>query len=170
MAPDAPLTREQSQEALSVAYVRFVAARAGYVVTKYDPDMDGIDLRISARGLGHPAIECQLKATINLRQRADGTRSYALASDNYELLRGGAQTPRLLVILDLPRDEAQWMTITHEQLALRRCAYWVDLTNHPSRDNVSSVTVDVPNDNLFDVDALTKLMEESRRRSSRGNQ
>ncbi len=169
VTPDAVISREQSQEALSVAYVRLVAALAGYTVAKPEPDMDGIDLQIRAGGRFRPMLDCQLKATTNLRRRSDDVLTYPLPVDNYRQLRDGAIVSRLLVILDLPRDEAEWLTISREQLALKRCAYWVDLTDHPPRDNTSSVTVEVPNDNLFDVDALTELMEQSRQRSQRRN-
>ena len=37
------------------------------------------------------------------------------------------QTPRLLVVLELPADESQWMTVTREELVLRRRAYWLSL-------------------------------------------
>lgn len=170
MAPDSVITIEQSQEALSFNYVRLVAALAGYTVAKPEPDMDGIDLQIRAKGPFWPVLDCQLKATTNLRRRSDGVLTYPLPADNYQQLRDYAQIFRLLVILDLPQNQAEWLTISREQLALRRCAYWVDLTSHPPRDNKSSVTVEVPNDNLFDVAALTQLMEQSRQRSSRRNQ
>ena len=46
---------------------------------------------------------------------------------NYNDLRIFTQTPRLLVVLELPRDESQWMTVTAEELVPRRRAYWLSL-------------------------------------------
>lgn len=167
MAPDAVSSQEQRQERLSVAYVSAVAASAGYATSKPDPDMDGIDLRVSATGDMHPSIDVQLKATTSLNRRSDGSLSYALPVRNYELLREPVQTPRLLVLLDLHDDQTEWLTITHEQLALKRCAYWVDLTNHPGTTNTTSVTVDVPRSNLLNVEGLVGRMDWSRQLAKR---
>ena len=167
MAPDAVSSQEQRQERLSFAYVRAVAACAGYATSEPNPDMDGIDLRVSATGDMHPSIDIQLKATTNINRRSDDGLSYALSVRNYELLREPVQTPRLLVLLDLPDDQAEWLTITHDQLALKRCAYWVDLTDHPGTNNTASVTVDVPRSNLLDVDGLVDRMDWSRQLARR---
>ena len=60
------LTKSDRQEALSRAYAHAVAAQAGYVTAVYESDRDGVDLRIQASGVMRPALELQLKATINL--------------------------------------------------------------------------------------------------------
>ena len=65
---DALLTSNDEEEALSRVYVQAVAARAGYVTSKCDLDRDGVDLRIHAGGDMRPALDLQLKATINLRK------------------------------------------------------------------------------------------------------
>ena len=117
---------------------------------------------IQAGGEMRPAIALQLKATINLGKPSAGFFHYALRSENYNLLCGPSQTPRLLVVLDLPRDQAQWLTTTPDELVLRRSAYWPNLTGHDGTENRSSVTVLVPEQNLFNVDNLRMLMEQSR--------
>ena len=65
-------------------------------------------------------------------------------------------------MLDLPHDEDQWLTVTRQELILMRCAYWASLANRDETDNVESVTVPIPELNLFDVAALHTLMEQSR--------
>ena len=114
-----------------------------------------------------PAIDLQLKATADLRVSADGYRRFALKLRNYDLLREETQSPRLLVVLDLPRDEEQWLTITADQLILRRSAYWPNLKGAKETDNRVSVTVAIPRNNVFDVDSLRSLMDQSRRGSIR---
>ena len=109
------------------AYAQAVAARAGYLTSVYDFDRDGVDLRIQAGGDMRPALELQLKATINLGRPRDGHFRFRLNRRNYDLLRDQTQTPRLLVVLDLPRDQREWMTVTVDELVLRRCAYWLNL-------------------------------------------
>ena len=156
------LSVPDQEEALSRAYAQAVAARAGYVTAVYDLDRDGVDLRIQAGGAMRPALELQLKATINLGQLHDGHFRFPLNRRNYDLLRGQTQTPRLLVVLDLPRDHREWMTITVDELVLRRCAYWLNLKGFEATENRRSVTVRIPSGNLFDVDGLRALMEQSR--------
>ena len=145
-----------------MAYAHAVAARAGYVTAVYDLDRDGIDLRIQAGGDMRPALELQLKATINLGTPKDGAFQFPLRSRNHNLLCIPTQTPRLLVVLDLPRDEQQWMTVTSDELIIRHRAYWANLSGREETRNDSSVTVPILGRNVFDVPNLQALMQQSR--------
>ena len=46
---------------------------------------------------------------------------------------------------------------------MRRRAYWLNLRNCDATDNQSSVTARIPMENVFDVDNLRALMDQSRR-------
>ena len=162
---DSLLASTDIEEELSRAYVQAVAARAGYTTAHYSMDRDGIDMLIQAGGEMRPAIALQLKATINLGNPSNGFFRYPLRSKNHNLLCFPSQTPRLLVVLDLPRDQAMWLTITTGELVLRRRAYWLNLRGHDETDNESSITVHIPEQNLFNVDNLRMLMEQSRQGS-----
>ncbi len=155
-------TGPDRQEALSRAYVQAVAAGAGYVVATMDFDRDGIDVEIKAGGAMRPSIGLQLKATINLGSAKDGLFHFPLKRRNYDLLRIPTQVPRLLVVLDLPRKEDQWLTITREALVLRRAAYWASLADAPETENETAVTVPIHASNRLDSHALSALMERSR--------
>ena len=159
---DSLLSTQDQEEALSRVYVRAVAARAGYTTSMEDYDRDGVDIQISAGGSMSPAIDLQLKATINLRNANDGSLRYDLNVCNYRQLRAPTQTPRVLVVLALPRDKERWLTITEDELVLRRCAYWLNLRNKPETNNSETITVPIPGRNIFDVNALRMLMEQSR--------
>ena len=160
---DALLTDADQMERLSLAYVQAVAARAGYVTADYDLDRDGIDLRIQAGGAMRPALDLQLKATVNLGKPKEEFFHFRLKCRNYDLLRIETQTPRLLIVLDLPRDRERWMSITENELVMRRRAYWLNLYGFEETDNKESVTVQVPTRNVFDVMNLCDLMEQSRK-------
>lgn len=160
---DALLTPQDQEEALSCAYVRAVAARAGYTVDTANLDRDGIDLRIHAGRPLHPALDLQLKATVNLGEARDGYYHYPLNAKNYESLRIETIAPRLLVVLDLPREEEQWLTVTAGNLVMRRCAYWLSLKGFEERENVASVTVRIPTAHIFDAENLRSLMEQVRK-------
>lgn len=165
---DSLLSTQDQEEALSRVYVRAVAARAGYATSMDDYDRDGVDIEIRAGGSMSPALDLQLKATVNLRNVADGSFRYDLDVTNYEKLRVPTQTPRLLVVLALPRNEEQWLSISEDELVLRRCAYWLNLKDEPETNNNASITVSIPEQNIFDVDALRMLMDQSRRGRIRG--
>ena len=159
---DVLLTGPDQEEALSRAYAYAVAARAGYVTAIPEPDRDGVDLRIQAGGAMRPALDLQLKATVNLGDSHDGHFRFPLKRRNYDLLRIETQTPRLLVVLDLPRNEREWMTVTTDELVLRHRAYWLNLKGYEETANESSITVRIPSKNLFNVESLRMLMDQSR--------
>lgn len=158
---DAALSRTDRQEALSRAYVQAIAAGAGYSTSQLDFDRDSIDIKISAGGAMRPQLDLQLKATINLKS-SSGSFSFPLLIKNYHDLRAQTQTPRILVVLDMPKDEQDWMGVTVNELILRRAAYWVSLYGFPDSNNEKSVTIQIPATNIFDVDELKRLMEMSR--------
>ena len=160
---DRLLTSADQKASLSVVYAKAVAARAGYVTSVPDLDRDGVDLRIEAGGAMRPALDLQLKATAHAGEATGGSLSFLLKRRNYDLLRVDTQTPRILVVLMLPSDRNRWMTITREELVLRRSAYWLSLRGAEETMNRSSLTVQLPVANLFDVDGLRRLMEQSRK-------
>ena len=159
---DALLMVPDQKEALSRAFAHAIAAGAGYATAVYDLDRDGIDLRIQSGGAMRPALELQLKATDGLGEPIDGCFRFPLPRRNYDLLRIETQTPRLLVVLDLPKDPMQWITVATDKLVLRRGAYWLNLAGRAETNNRTSVTVCLPQANQFDVGSLHSLMEQSR--------
>ncbi len=110
-----------------------------------------------------PSLDVQLKATINLTDGGDEEFRYALRRRNYDLLREVTLVPRILVVLELPKEESSWINVNNEELAIRRCAYWVSLLGFPETNNSDSVTVSIKKRNRFDVASLKSLMEQARR-------
>ncbi len=162
MIDDELLNEDDVESALSIAYVHAIAADAGYLCGEPPgPDRDSVDLQLSAGGEMRPKLDVQLKACMTLRGSTD-VFNYPLKIKNYNDLRIPTQTPRILVVLHLPRERAQWMTITPDELVVRRAAYWVSLSGQPETTNSTSVTVSIPTRNIFNTDALRVLMERSR--------
>ena len=127
------LTKNDQKERLSVVYANALAAYAGYVAYEPSgPDRDSVDLGIRAGGQQRPGLDVQLKATSNLTTpQAGGDKSFRLSKKNYDDLRAQTQTPRLLVVLELPKHKTHWLTVTTEELTLRHRAYWLSLQqNH----------------------------------------
>ena len=157
------LTAPDQKEGLSLVYATALATRAGFLTSVPEPDRDSVDIRIQAGGPRRPALELQLKATVDLGAPQAGVLPFRLSIKNYNDLRILTQTPRLLVVLELPKDESRWMTVTAEELVLRRRAYWLSLQQgHDEVVGQQTVTVRIPEHNVFDVETLLTLIERSR--------
>ena len=159
---DALLSPADRQEALSRAYVAAIAAAAGYVTAEQNFDRDGVDVQIRAGGSMLPSLDIQLKATINLGEPRNKEFRYPLKRRNYDLLRIQTTMPRILVVLDMPEGEVDWVTVTPVKLILRRCAYWCSLAGFPETKNSDNVTISMQSDYKFDVEGLKALMEQAR--------
>jgi hypothetical protein len=160
---DALMAVTDREEALSRAYVAAVAAGAGYVTAVMDFDRDGVDIQIRAGGTMRPSLDIQLKATVNLGEPKGGAFRFPLKRRNYDLLLAETMIPRILVVLDLPRNRKEWLQVTPDHLVLRRCAYWASLGGLSETGNKESVTILIKSCNLFDVDSLKALMQQARK-------
>lgn len=158
---DSLLASTDIEEALSLAYVHAISASAGYVIALKNFDRDGIDVTIEAGGGFRPKVDAQVKATINLTRSGD-VYKFELKRRNYDHLIIQTQTPRILVVMHLPQDQANWMSLDTESLILKKCAYWVCLKGAPETTNKASITVDIPVTNTFDVSGVKDLLEMSR--------
>ena len=157
------LTIADREEELSFVYVRAIAAQAAYTTAAPSLDRSGVDLSIHAGGATKPALDLQLKASVNLAKRDDGFVRHKLKRRNYDSLRIETQTPRLLVVLDLPADRDRRAAVTEEKLILTNRAYWLSLKGFPETANEVSITAKIPEANLFNVDSMRRLMDQSRR-------
>ena len=159
---DALIKSTNLEEAISRVYVSAIVAGAGYVSGKTDFDMEGVDLTVHAAGPARPRIDIQLKATINLGDPTDGVFRYPLKSRNYDLLREQTMAPRILVVVELPKNQSEWLTVSPDQLILRRCAFWHSLAGLPETSNKESVTISIQYARRFDVEGLKALMAQAR--------
>ena len=78
------LSGPDQKEGLSVAYVKALAARAGFATSVPEQDRDSVDLRIMAGGPQRPALDLQLKATAELADMQDGYRRCRLRIKNHD--------------------------------------------------------------------------------------
>lgn len=150
-------------ELFSLAYVKAIAAVAGYAVTAGPyPDDDSVDGILTGDFGRRPRIDFQAKATGRDVLRGDSLH-FPLPVKNYNDLRLPTRTPRILIVLLMPEDLDRWTWQTPEELCLRHCAYWQCLEGEPDSPNTTSVTVQVPTAQLFSPDQLTSLMLKAER-------
>jgi hypothetical protein len=155
----------QRQEQFSHAYIRAVAAVAGYTLYKPEVDDDSIDLGIAAKGvigtIRSPRLEFQLKAPFKRNVVRAESMSYSLSKKNYDDLRyTDIYVPRILVVVILADNINSWLYQCEEQLVMKHCAYWTSLRGKPELpDGQESKSVRLSNDKIFNVEALGTLMQ-----------
>jgi hypothetical protein len=163
------LPRNLRQEALSRAYVRAIAARAGVICGGTENDL-GFDLFLrSVEVHGNQVwdsgrqLDVQLKSTTRAAIRETEV-AYDLEVRAYQILReGNVPRPRFLVVLVLLDDESEWVDQTEDALILRRCAYWTSLRGAEPTAAQTTVRILIPRANVFSVQSLQELIDRARR-------
>lgn len=159
------MTENDRMAELSYAYLHAVCAAAGLGCQSSGriDDNAGVDATIRVNERLDPAsilfnfqIEIQLKATKQPLSESDEYLSYFLKGiDRYDRLREpGSPLPKLLVVLQLPEDPGQWLTLDEDALIARKCAYWVSLLGAPASHNSSGQTVLLPREQLVSVEGM----------------
>ena len=149
MMPDNFIKQE-----LSRAYLRAVISRSGHDLNFTDPDYRGVDGTIEnplLRGVNR--IDFQLKSTTVYTSKGS-IIEYDLRVQDFNTLIKEAEIPRILILFTMPIDEAEWLTLSADELCLRRCAYWVSLMGKPISINKSTVRVSLPMSNVLDRNGL----------------
>lgn len=162
------LPNNEIESELSYAYLHAVAAKAGMEcrVAGRHSDKLGIDATITAKDNFGPGtiltdicFHIQLKATTIVPSQQNSKLSYFFHGiERYEKLRSTtASSPRILVVLFLPKDANKWLTWSTERLVLQQCAWWESLRGAPESMNRSGVTVYLPEVQTFSPDGLQAL-------------
>jgi hypothetical protein len=161
---------EQNIEAeLSYAYLHAVATRAGFDCEIAGRHLDGagVDAAVHEDGrllapdsrLQAFTLHIQLKATRLAPVEQDDRFSFSLAVRQYDRLREvRLAIPRVLVILFMPNNPAEWLDHSEDGLVARRCAYWVSLRGAPDSPNQATQTVYVPRRQQLSPDGLKDIM------------
>ena len=150
------------QEQLSKAYVRAVVYNAGWRLSLPEVDDHGIDGTLQAPVAGISKVDFQLKSTTRYEIQGNSI-AYDLRVQNYNQLVATDDLPRILILLLMPDNPAEWLSYTDEELCLRKCAYWVSLMGLQRSNNASGQRVHVPLANRFHPDGLQSMFDQVRR-------
>ena len=148
------------KERLSAAYIKAVAARAGYDALETRLDLDSIDGLLKSTSGRRPQIDFQAKST-SINILGDEHVVFELPFRTYENLRAETVVPRILIVVVLPEDEELWLSVSEDALVLRKCGYWLSLRGAPPTDNSTSISVRLPRTQVFDVTQLSVLMQKA---------
>ena len=107
-----------------------------------------------------PKLDVQLKATSTLLWK-DDSASFSLKRKNYEDLRASRMAPIILLVLELPAEESEWLTCDCSSLILRRSAFWLSLSGFEPIQSDSS-TVQLLKNQRFDPSSLSAMMHNAR--------
>ena len=152
------------KEHLSRAYIQAVAAQSDVKIGNWSYDSHSVDGTLRWEDGRRPMIDFQAKASSRDVVRGD-TIHFPLDVKNYEELRpDDLPTPIILVVVLMPNDPAEWLTLSDEQLCMRSSGYFRSLAGMPRTDNRQTRTVEIPRQNVFDRDHLIDLMERADRR------
>jgi Domain of unknown function (DUF4365) len=151
------------KEHFSNAYVRAVAATAGFQISKPEPHIDKTDWVIAAprprRTIRSPMLGVQLKCTSRDIIGAERL-TFFIDSESYDNLRDPSyMVPKILVVVLVPEESRNWLIHTEENLALHHCGYWCSLRDMRPSENETGTTIYIPRTQQFTVDALIGLME-----------
>lgn len=162
------LTVPHCKESLSRAYVTAVVGRARHQLIwgrEYDYGVDGSVRILEARGdrireIGF-GFDFQSKTTVDWS--LVGTDIvYDLEADAYnnlvERARSGAM-PFLLILLCLPKDADIWLSVSPDELILRRCAYWCKV-NGDLTSNSATQRIRVPNSHVLTPEAVASVLQD----------
>lgn len=162
------VTPQEIEAELGYAYLHAVASAAGVACQEARRGLDnaGIDATLHVvRDFGPAAkwteisLHVQLKATTLGSAREGDRHSYFLRDVcHYDRLRAEvAVPPRILAVLFLPGDRAEWLCLSPDELVLRRAAYWVSLAGAPACENTSGKTVYLPESQLLSPEGLVGI-------------
>ena len=162
------MTEEHCKEDLSRAFVQAIAAKAGMTVTiegrGHDYGIDGQFHQISIfngryRETGIN-LDFQAKATTKFSLQ-EGYVRYALDASIYNMLSERSHrsraTPTILIVLCLPQESKEWFNLSEKALILKNCCYWMRIKGELT-SNTSTITVQIPKDQLLSPDSLIKLL------------
>jgi hypothetical protein len=123
----------QQKEQFSNAYLQAVASVAGYTLAKPPVDDDSVDWCIFAGNEPdtprRPRIELQLKCTAR-EVINENIIAFRLSRKNYDDLQNpDVLVPRILIVMLVPAQLAEWLQYSEEKLTIRYCCYWRSLCN-----------------------------------------
>ena len=137
----------------------------GYAVQPvYDYGVDGqfstVKRRPNGRRVasGYP-LDFQAKATTDWNL-IDGHIVYDLEAKTYDDMvgRDASETTLMLILLCLPKSQAEWHEATAEATTLRHCCYW-DILHGTPCGKASTKRIRIDETNILTPETLKELLE-----------
>ncbi len=160
------------KEEFSYGYIKIIAALSGLelIVTGRPLDHAGIDVIIRSpgkiNGIFSVSIDAQVKCTaIDISK--EKYIKFPLKVQNYKRLIGLSQAPQLLIVVLVPKDLSMLLSITDDGTLIKRSAYWISLEGEKDPNNIDTITINIPKENLLTPYVLREKMEKQAERIKR---
>jgi hypothetical protein len=170
------MTEQQVKEYLSRHFLGLVASRCGFKTSSPQPD-NGTDLHVTkavrvmrpqgARVVDDPnVLHLQLKCTTESQTIPDGDGfKFDLEVNAYndlvEKWNDNHYVRSMLVVMVLPDDHAHWLTISADEIVMRRAAYWfAPASGTPLSTNSSTHRVRISHANAVTLDFIPSKFAE----------
>lgn len=153
---------------LSLAYLESIASAAGVQfqpANASDYGADGVLTRITLNSLGQitptgHTIQIQLKST-STATIGEANVAYEMDAEAYNKLAVWEGPRCLLMLFVVPEQIDDWTSFTEDVGQIRNCLYWFEVPSSPT-DNTSSITIQIPRNNLVDEQVLNDLLDRRR--------
>lgn len=158
----------KNQEAISQAYLSATVAKANCILNISPRDEDSIDgdirgnVKINNGLLVKSSIYFQLKSVFsksNFSFNNDGDIVYVLKAKNYKDLVADSTHSMYLILLLLPENMDDWVTISLENLIIKKRMYFLKMTGMKSSNNAESVSVVVPKSNILNDETVIEILK-----------
>jgi len=74
-----------------------------------------------------------------------------------------SKTPYILILLCLPKDREEWLSISPEEIILRKCCYWYEVSEGDDiSGNERTIAIKIPKNNIFVPNTISKKFEDWR--------
>lgn len=166
------ITIQHTQEKLCFAHIYALAGVAGvnHTTNAHDYGVDGQFTEVKLRpnggktNSGYP-LDFQAKASIDWELKDDRI-VYDLEAKTYDdmVTREPSETTLMLILLCLPKTQAEWHMMTEDATTLRRCCYWHIEPPGPPCGNASTKRIYIPTNQLLTPDMLRQLLAGERQR------
>ena len=155
------LDLSRCKEEFSVAYVHAIASAAGYALERRTVDAYGVDLELIN---GSFRIDVQMKCT-NEADEKKATFFYQLDARTYNFLADPDRTvPGFVFVVEVPKQQSQWLGVGAESLSLSRLCYYREMTGLALvPDGQQSKAVSFDRKHFLTVDALAHIMATSKK-------
>ena len=67
-------------------------------------------------------------------------------------------TPLILILMCLPADEQDWLLLSEQELLLRKCCYWHQLSGAET-GNEKKKAIHIPRNQILDPEAIVALLK-----------
>ena len=161
------LTVQHQKELLQRAYISAIAATAGVNVhinkAEFDYGIDGHFSMIRQTDSGDlfedGKLEFQMKASTEVTVRKKYI-TYKLDAKTHRKLIQRACEPAMLILLVLPKEQDQWLTLNQDAMIVQKCCYWHFLVGESPTKNSSKKTIHFPIDNVLTPKTVIDFLEE----------